>query len=99
MGSKFQRTVEDFVCERCGANVVGNGYTNHCPKCLYSKHVDIHPGDRAATCRGLMAPIAVEGSTGKGYALRHRCTKCGYESRINVADNDDADALVSLAQR
>ena len=55
----FIRKTEDFICENCGAVVVGNGYTNHCPACLYSKHVDRSPGDRAADCGGLMEPVAV----------------------------------------
>ena len=29
---------EDFICENCGAFVVGTGYTSHCPQCLWSKH-------------------------------------------------------------
>ena len=27
---KFQRNKEDFICEKCGLEVEGNGYTNHC---------------------------------------------------------------------
>ncbi|MFA6992594.1 MAG: RNHCP domain-containing protein, partial [Candidatus Gracilibacteria bacterium] len=42
MPKRFSRTIEDFVCEKCGAKVKGDGYTNHCPKCLWSKHVDIN---------------------------------------------------------
>ena len=57
---RFNRRIEDFTCEHCGTEVHGNGYTNHCPNCLWSKHVDINPGDRAADCGGLMEPIAVE---------------------------------------
>ena len=34
----FQRHVEDFECEHCGAFVEGDGYTNHCPACLWCKH-------------------------------------------------------------
>ncbi|MEA1909889.1 MAG: RNHCP domain-containing protein, partial [Patescibacteria group bacterium] len=56
----FIKTTEDFTCEHCGYNVKGTGYTNHCPKCLYSKHVDDVPGDRKNKCNGLMAPIGVE---------------------------------------
>lgn len=56
---KFQRCTEDFDCGHCGFRVQGNGFTNHCPQCLWSAHVDINPGDRAATCRALMEPIAV----------------------------------------
>ena len=60
MSATFIRKTEDFVCENCGQEVKGNGYTNHCPRCLYSKHVDINPGDRASDCGGLMKPVAVE---------------------------------------
>ena len=39
---------EDFICENCGKDVEKSSYTarDHCPYCLYSKHVDINPGDR-----------------------------------------------------
>ncbi|OGG69600.1 hypothetical protein A3F27_00300 [Candidatus Kaiserbacteria bacterium RIFCSPHIGHO2_12_FULL_53_13] len=93
---KFQRRVEDFVCEHCGARVVGSGYTNHCPRCLWSKHVDVNPGDRAAGCGGLMEPAALEGST-PVYDIVHRCTRCG-EQRRNKADKyDDMNVLLSIA--
>ena len=57
---RFQKKVEDFVCERCGTFVKGTGYTDHCPKCLWSKHVDVNPGDRKSECLGTMEPIGVE---------------------------------------
>ena len=56
MVKRFSRLIEDFICEHCNNPVKGNGYTNHCPYCLYSKHVDEDPGDRAATCHGIMEP-------------------------------------------
>ena len=40
-GKKFQKKSENFKCGNCGASVKGEGYRNHCPKCLWSKHVDI----------------------------------------------------------
>jgi hypothetical protein len=56
----FQRVIEDFECEHCGHLEEGNGYTNHCTSCLWSKHVDINPGDRAAECQGLgIAPLSM----------------------------------------
>lgn len=52
---------ESFICEHCGFEVSphpSGSARNHCPKCLYSKHVDEDsPGDRLATCYGLMEPI------------------------------------------
>ncbi len=93
----FTRTVEDFQCEHCGASVVGNGYTNHCPKCLWSKHVDTHPGDRASACKGMMKPAAVE-RVGDEWILTHRCERCGYEKRNTMAPEDNFDAAVALSQ-
>lgn len=93
----FERRIEDFTCEKCGTAVTGDGYTNHCPQCLHSKHVDINPGDRAATCGGLMEPVAVEGSTGEGYKIRHRCVQCGHEFRVSVASNDSQAVLIEIA--
>ena len=42
---KFTKIDEEFICENCGAKVEKLGYTcrNHCPHCLYSKHVDVNP--------------------------------------------------------
>ena len=56
----FQKKIENFTCGDCGAKVKGNGYTNHCPVCLWSKHVDVNPGDRQNICGGMMRPVAVE---------------------------------------
>ncbi len=59
-GRRFQRRIENFTCGNCGAEIVGGGYTDHCPFCLFSKHVDVNPGDRNAKCGGVMKPVAVE---------------------------------------
>ena len=52
---------EEFVCDNCGKMVNKLNYTarDHCPFCLYSKHVDINPGDRLNKCRGLLKPIDI----------------------------------------
>lgn len=92
----FTRTIEDFTCEQCGASVQGNGFTNHCPTCLWSKHVDVEPGDRAANCGGMMKPIAIEGTSPK-YRIVHRCVACGLERRVDSVANDSTDALIALA--
>ena len=92
---KFQQTIENFACLHCGAKVKGTGYTNHCPKCLYSLHIDINPGDRAQNCGGLMPPVGLEMSKNK-YIILHRCEKCGVERKNHTADNDSIDALIKL---
>lgn len=88
MTVEFKRKIEDFVCGHCGETVKGNGYTNHCPFCLWSRHVDIHPGDREALCRGLMAPVSLEMVSGE-YVITHQCMECGYEKRNRIAKEDD----------
>ena len=98
MSQTFQKKVEDFVCEKCGAVVKGNGYTNHCPQCLWSKHVDVHPGDRAAACGGLMEPIAVE-QEGKDQMIVQKCVVCGHTRRNTVVPGDSVNALASVAQK
>ena len=94
----FRRTIENFTCEHCGARVIGNGYTNHCPNCLWSKHVDVHPGDRAAACGGMMEPIRLEGSS-PAYRIIHRCQRCGLERINNAEKSDSQDALLGLAHK
>lgn len=92
----FTRRKENFICAHCGICIVGTGYTNHCPHCLWSKHVDVDPGDRAENCGGLMEPIALEGST-PNYRIVHRCLSCGAERRVNVNAADDPRALLALS--
>lgn len=93
----FKRTIENFACEHCGEAVVGDGYTNHCPSCLWSKHVDIDPGDRAEECLGMMEPIDTR-IKNKELGIRHRCTKCGFERWNRVEVNDNSVVITSLSQ-
>jgi|SRR3989338_67392 len=95
---RFQKRVENFVCERCDTPVKGSGYTNHCPKCLWSKHVDINPGDRLAVCGGLMEPESIEGSS-PNYKIIHRCNLCQHVSPNSVNPGDDKKAIVALAKK
>lgn len=95
LSKRFQKRIEDFVCENCGEKVKGNGYTNHCPKCLWSKHVDVNPGDRASKCLGMMKPIRVEGST-PSYFLIHECVRCGQKARIMADKMDSGEALLTV---
>jgi rubrerythrin len=95
---KFQRHIEDFVCEKCGEKVKGNGYTDHCPQCLWSKHVDINPGDRKSECGGLMEPIGVEIKNSE-YIIYYRCIKCGFKHRVKAAPDDNFDEIVKIINR
>jgi len=95
---RFQRNKEDFVCENCSREVKGNGYTNHCTKCLYSKHVDVNPGDRKAGCGGLMKAVDVE-KDGEEYFVIQRCDLCSHERRNKVSENDDFDVVIKIANK
>jgi len=93
---KFQRIKENFICEKCGLFVKGTGYTNHCPRCLWSKHVDVNPGDRQSLCRGLMEPIGVELKSGE-YIIVHRCIFCGVIKRNKASKDDNFDIILQLS--
>lgn len=91
-----------FVCAQCGLAVqpLTNGsYRNHCPRCLWSVHVDEAPGDRASPCRGLMEPVGLTRSK-KHLQIVHRCVRCGALRPNRVAERtpqpDSIDALVRL---
>ncbi|MEA2007319.1 MAG: RNHCP domain-containing protein [Patescibacteria group bacterium] len=96
MSKKFTRRIENFECENCGEMVKGSGYTNHCPKCLWSKHVDINPGDREHSCKGLMRPVMAYYTQGR-WKIIQICEKCGYESRMFVDKHDDIDEITRLS--
>jgi len=95
---KFQRKKEDFTCGHCGQAVSGTGYTDHCPKCLWSRHVDVNPGDRLAQCRGEMEPIGVELKGGEKI-IHFKCRLCGYKHRVKAAAEDDSEAIIELTGR
>ena len=100
-------TNDGFVCERCGAAVLPlarGGYRNHCPRCLWSRHVDVVPGDRGAPCGGLMEPVAVEQDARRGWMVVHRCRRCGFTRRNRSAHDDprqpdDFEAMLGIARR
>jgi rubrerythrin len=92
---KFTRTIEDFTCEHCGFAVKGSGYTNHCPQCLWSKHVDINPGDRAEDCGGMMKPIGYQ-KIGQKERIIHQCQKCGFEKPNKVEKEDSRETLTKI---
>jgi hypothetical protein len=94
---------EGFVCAHCGCAVTpqsfGTAHRNHCPRCLWSRHVDLRPGDRRSTCRGPMEPVAVWLRHGGEWALIHRCTECGALRSNRIAGDDNELSLISLAVR
>jgi len=94
----FQKRTEDFMCENCGKKNAGNGYTNHCKECLWSRHVDINPGDRKEECGGMMEPTEVE-LKDDGYIILHACTACGHFRKNKIAHNDNMDEVIRIASK
>lgn len=95
---KFQRKIEDFECENCGSNVKGDGYTNHCPNCLWSKHVDNNPGDRNSQCQGMMEPIGVMIKSGD-YVIQQKCVECKVVKNIKSSLTDNKNQIIKLSSK
>ncbi|MCC7205385.1 MAG: RNHCP domain-containing protein [Phycisphaeraceae bacterium] len=90
-----------FACAHCGRKVqpLTNGsYRNHCPWCLYSLHVDHEPGDRTATCHGLMEPVGFKLSP-KGWQVIHRCLRCGAVKSNRLALDDAQPDSIDVITR
>lgn len=94
MSITFQKRKEDFLCEHCGKQVIGDGYTNHCPHCLWSKHVDEHPGDRAASCMSLMMPEQIKPHE-QTFRIMHRCIGCNLKREVRTAKDDDISTFLN----
>jgi hypothetical protein len=92
----FTRVKENFVCEYCRTNIIGNGYTNHCPQCLWSKHVDNNPGDRLNNCHGMMEPIGVGLDHGT-YVINTKCQKCETIKKNIAHKQDNFEKIISLS--
>ena len=89
---------EGFICEHCGREVPKLNYTarDHCPFCLYSKHVDILPGDRENSCQGLLRPIDIE-KFKDTYKIIYECEKCHERHKNIIAKDDDMDLLIQIS--
>lgn len=81
--------------------LTNGSYRDHCPTCLWSRHVDAdRPGDRASGCGAGMAPVGLAWKSGKGTQVVHRCTRCRTVRRVRVAVDtvqpDDPAVLAGL---
>ncbi len=111
-GSKGRRNEDTFICKRCGAIVYiepqlsGVQNRNHCPYCLWSRHVDhLYAGDRMSACKAIMEPIGLTVKRSKNrYAidapgelmLIHRCRDCGKVSINRIAADDLVERLMGI---
>lgn len=93
----------DFQCKKCQIYVTSNPLVsgvlnrNHCPCCLWSRHVDLfQPGDRLSACKSLMKPIGLTlkrtrnkyGSEAGEIMLVHQCQACSFISINRIAADD-----------
>lgn len=90
---------EEFICENCNEKVLPLKYTarDHCPICLCSKHVDIMPGDRSNTCKGLLRPIGIE-KFKDTYKIIYKCEKCNKLHKNIMANDDNMDLIIKLSR-
>ena len=92
---------QEFRCRHCrqyvGALPWGGQHRNHCPFCLYSRHVDARtPGDRASDCGGSMQSIGHFTRRNGESMIVHRCHECGQERANRIAADDDFALVQSL---
>jgi hypothetical protein len=93
----------DFKCKNCGMHISaeplisGVGHRNHCPYCLWSRHLDLfRAGDRLCACKGLMEPTGLTVKqmhkryrTKQGeLMLIHQCIDCKTLSINRIAADD-----------
>lgn len=95
---RFTMKDESFICENCNKNVEKLNYTarDHCPYCLYSKHVDINPGDRQNKCHGLLKPISIE-KYKNTYKIIYKCEKCNILHKNIMATDDNYNKIIELS--
>lgn len=95
---QFSKLDNNFICEYCEKEVNKLIYTSrdHCPHCLYSKHVDINPGDRANTCKGLLEPIGIE-KFKDTFKIIYKCKKCSEIHKNIIANDDDFNKIIDLS--
>jgi hypothetical protein len=107
----FNQHNQDFRCGHCenfvsaDAFLAGVKNRNHCPLCLWSRHVDSkEAGDRLAACKGLMRPIGLTiKKTRKKYGpetgelmLIHQCESCGKISINRIAADDQNERVIEV---
>jgi DNA-directed RNA polymerase subunit RPC12/RpoP len=97
---KFTKNNENFICINCSKEVEKHPTSSrdHCNYCLYSLHVDIFPGDRANTCRGVLRPIDIKTSNGKTQIV-YVCEKCGEIENNIVASDDNEEEILMLTNK
>jgi hypothetical protein len=93
---------DSFICKNCGEVVPekapGTQNRNHCPHCLYSRHVDIDRGDRKSRCGGMMKPIGIVTRDDGEQLIVHQCQGCGNIMKNRVAGDDNEELIAHLSK-
>ncbi len=96
-------------CVSCDPEWSGVRSRNHCPHCLWSRHVDLnHPGDRLSPCGGRMEPVGLTlKKTNQKYSpepggelmLVHVCQACEKISINRIAADDNTFMVWQVFER
>lgn len=83
---------ESFSCENCKKEVEKDTtwwVRNHCPYCLFSKHLDEKfPWDRLSECWGMMEVVGIDYKKNKWWMIEHGCKICSKKILNKVAEDD-----------
>jgi len=107
-----EQDAEGFRCAHCQVYVSANlrlagvQHRNHCPYCLWSRHLDcLAAGDRLSACREKMKPVGLAlkispkkyaSPNGGELMLVHECQGCGKISANRIAADDQAEAILEV---
>ena len=96
---KFNMIDEEFECENCHKKVSKLNYSarDHCNYCLFSKHLDVMPGDRLNNCHGLLKPIGIE-KYKNTYKIIYKCQKCQQLHKNIMATDDNFEKIIELSK-
>lgn len=89
---------ESFDCVYCHQHVpvAQSKIRDHCPFCLRAIHIDVVPGDRAATCLALLVPVALD-KQGDQVWISYKCSACPHEYRVRSHPEDRIPLSLSIA--
>lgn len=101
---RYPQSEEMFKCRHCHRFVCplpsGGHHRNHCPFCLYSRHVDERKsGDRLSACGASMEPVGYFQRPNGEYVVVHHCMGCDEERFNRIAADDAFDFVLSLPEQ
>jgi DNA-directed RNA polymerase subunit RPC12/RpoP len=112
MNLKEEEKNKGFICINCGKWIRVSPHDkttnrNHCPYCLWSKHVDRSvAGDRMASCNSGMKPIGLTfksprvnkwgGEVRGELMIIHKCVRCGKISINRILAEDNPDEIMKV---